>query len=422
MAQLLSSSYHYSKALLLLPITHVCTPILRLWWLVFKHTIAYPAIVMFRTFLFAFVYLPLTPFLYAANISYDANVPVEVWLYRLLSSLRPHVAFFVVQSTHYFVISLFMGSAVGIVAGFNISLISRIFNLSSKLESSSASDAYTQTTPYVDKLTEKLANKPNLNSSGPTKTLLKDLMKELMRELDLLQRRVSEETIKAAILLSESKSNSLGERNPNSISKQPSSVKIEPGPETPKASSKNSGIAGVDATAIAQSQSKQVLGQKTDFPSGTPKIDFNNKKPDPLEVISRTLYEDDDGYGIVGFSEFDSPESQVIASRAGTEAGTGTGVAKERRKRERRLLDSKFSSGALNPAMAEMIIEEEGEKEESPMLPSSSFESPSPSVKLSGAGLPTLASLDGETTDKLSSNEEIEESSILTARSSDEDN
>lgn len=293
-----------------------------------------------------------------------------------------------------------MGSAVGVVAGFNISLVSRIFNLSSKPEASASKDAHTQTTPYVDKLTEKLANKPNINPTGPLKTLLKDIMEDLMKELDLLQRRVSEETIKAAILLNESKKNLSGEKD----SKESVRVKLEPAPETPKAA-----VAG----AAVSSESKLVLGQKTGFPSGTPQIDFNNKKPDPLEVISRNLYEDDDGYGIMGFTELDGPESQLAANRTGI----------ERRKRERRLLESKFSSGAVNPVMAEMIIEEEAEKEASPMLPSGAFESPSPAVRLSGEGLPTLASFDGERDDKLeSSDDEIEEFSALTARSSDHDN
>lgn len=393
MALLLSSSYHYTKALALLPITHVCKPFFRLWWLIFKHTIVVPAIVMFRTFLFAFVYLPLTPLLYTANISYDSNVPVEIWLYRLLSSLRPHVAFFVIQSTHYFVISLFMGSAVGIVAGFNISLVSRIFNLSSKSESSKSTNAYTQTTPYVDKLAEKLANKPNVTPNGSIKALLKDLTKDLMKEL---QRRVSEETIKAAILRNESRTNPFSEKG----SQKPITVKIEKDPETPK------------AIPAIKNESKLVLGQKADFPSGTPQIDFNNKKPDPLEVISRNLYEDDDGYGIMGFSELESSEAQSPVNRTGN----------ERRKRERRLLEPKFSSGAVNMVIADMIIEEETEKEASPMLPSGTFKSPSTAVRLDGEGLPTLASVDDELADKLqSSDEEIEQSSALTARSSDHD-
>lgn len=341
MLSLVSTAYHYLKALLFFPITHICVPVLRLCWLIFKHTVAIPALLTFRTFLFTFVYVPLTPLLVTANVSYDANVPVEVWLYRLVLSLRPHVALFLVHLTHYFMISLFMGTTVGIVAGFNIGLVSRLFNVSETHRTSS----YVQTTPFVD----KLANRPSLKVDN---------------------------TLSWA-----TSSDAKTERGPRAAEQSPVKVKTE----------YETGMSQKKPLANAVDSKFGIGSSNTSAP-----FDFKNTKTDLLEVLSRQLYEDDDGYGLMGYDDEENTEPMIPARNT-----------KERRR-------SKSSSS--KPTLVDMIIEEETEKEVSPIISAGAFvQTPSAANSL---GLPTLASTETNTTSEAASTSDAKDvSSALTANS-----
>lgn len=336
-----STAYHSVKTVLFFPITHICAPVLRLCWLIFKHTVAIPALITFRTFLFAFVYVPLTPLLATAKVSYDANVPVEMWLYHLLSDLGPHVAFFFVHLTHYFMISLFMGSTVGMVAGFNIGLVSRLFNVSETHGKSTS----VQTTPFID----KLANRPSVKASGS-------------------QKWVSSTEIKT-------------ENVPNTEKKSPVEVKKEYEHNLSQ-----------NVTPPTSKDSKLGVGIKVT----NPPFDFKNTETDLLEVISRQLYEDDDGYGLMGYDNQENNEPVVPVRNS-----------KERRRSK---------SSAAKPTLVDMIIEEETEKEASPALSSGAFmQTPSAA---NSVGLPTLASTETNVTgETIGSSDGHNVSSALTAHS-----
>ncbi|KAM9935876.1 hypothetical protein OXX80_004555 [Metschnikowia pulcherrima] len=110
----------------LFPFTHVCFPIARLCYAIVNHLLLIPILLIFRTVVYGVIYIPLLPFLNAASVEYDTLVPVEVTLYRLAIGFLPHVHVFMYHFVHFFMVSLFVGTFVGMVAGFNISIISRI--------------------------------------------------------------------------------------------------------------------------------------------------------------------------------------------------------------------------------------------------------------------------------------------------------
>lgn len=89
-------------------------------------------LLIIRTFLFGLVYLPLVPVLLLLNVEFDTSVPVEKALYRLVHSAWPHLKSLVGHSFHYLMVSVFLGTTAGIVAGVNISITSRIFLLTKR--------------------------------------------------------------------------------------------------------------------------------------------------------------------------------------------------------------------------------------------------------------------------------------------------
>lgn len=154
----------------LTPLTHVAIPIVLFVWNVVKHTLVIPLLLMVRIALFGLVYLPLTPVLLAVHVKYDADVAVEVSLFRLVLELMPHVRFFLVNLLHYVMISLFAGGIVGFVAGANLSLVARLVQLPDFADDDSAKSRFsrkTQTTPYFDEMDRKINRLKRENLSEP---------------------------------------------------------------------------------------------------------------------------------------------------------------------------------------------------------------------------------------------------------------
>ncbi|OBA21671.1 hypothetical protein METBIDRAFT_190545 [Metschnikowia bicuspidata var. bicuspidata NRRL YB-4993] len=112
--------------LILFPFTGVVFPIIRFFYGLVNHLLLIPIFLIFRTFIYGFIYIPLLPVLKVTEIHFDTLVPVELTLYRLAVGLLPHLHVFLYHSIHYFMVSMFVGTFVGMVAGFNISIVSRI--------------------------------------------------------------------------------------------------------------------------------------------------------------------------------------------------------------------------------------------------------------------------------------------------------
>lgn len=137
--------------MLFFPFTHIVLPILRALWQLFRHTVVIPALMVMRITLFGFIYLPLKPVLNVAQVRYDTDSPVELSLYRLALHLAPHIGFFLVHLLHYVMVSVIVGTFVGMIAGFNMSLVSKIFTLSEEKSQGKVS-RFTQTTPHLQRL------------------------------------------------------------------------------------------------------------------------------------------------------------------------------------------------------------------------------------------------------------------------------
>lgn len=157
MLSLSGSTVLVVRYVVLMPFTHFIFPIVFFIKAVVSHTVIIPVLLMMRIAIFGLVYLPLTPFLSLAHVNYDKNVPVEVSLFRLLKDASPHLWFFLINLLHYVMVSLFVGTFVGLVTGFNLSLIVRIVTLPNK---KSTASKMTQTTPYVSAIERKLARFP----------------------------------------------------------------------------------------------------------------------------------------------------------------------------------------------------------------------------------------------------------------------
>lgn len=112
----------------LFPFSNLLLPVARFFYLVAHHVFIVPIILVFRIFIYGFVYLPLRPFLFLLEISLDPNDDVEVSLINLAMRLLPHVRFFVVTLVHYFMVSVLLGAAVGVGVGLNLSFISAVFS------------------------------------------------------------------------------------------------------------------------------------------------------------------------------------------------------------------------------------------------------------------------------------------------------
>lgn len=110
----------------LFPFTHILFYVVLSVWLVLKHTILVPLLLMIRIALFGLIYLPLTPVLTAADVDYDKTVTVEGLLLQLAVHSVPHVAFFAIHLLHYVIIAAVTGVIVGWFTGLNISVVSNV--------------------------------------------------------------------------------------------------------------------------------------------------------------------------------------------------------------------------------------------------------------------------------------------------------
>lgn len=342
-------------SLFLVPFTYTCAPIIRLLWLVFKHTAVVPTTIMFRTFLFAFVYVPLTPVLLAARISYDSTVPVEVWLYRLMVAFRPHVAVLLVHMLHHFIISLFMGAVVGVVAGFHINLVTRLFRIFKPAKTAK----FTQTTLHFD----RLVNKPTIE----------------LKERDILGRT---QAIQAGLQDLSGTPNGPNLGRQVEIKREPvlelekfgfKTLRTDPTPDSDQNNEKDPGSNG----AHVEQPITSGIGVKLNRSANKSTAGFENTGQDPIAAIIRHLYEDDDGYELMDYDN-QKNNAQVMTNRK----------SKQRRRSAHRPSDTRrtWTSG-------DTTIEKETKSDTSLVLFSELFEK-STSTKLYVEGLPTLASVE----------------------------
>lgn len=110
----------------LFPFTNILFYVILSVWLVLKHTIVVPFLLMIRIAVFGLIYLPLTPVLTAADVDYDKTVTVEGLLLQLAVHSVPHVAFFAIHLLHYVIIAAVTGVIVGWFTGLNISVVSNV--------------------------------------------------------------------------------------------------------------------------------------------------------------------------------------------------------------------------------------------------------------------------------------------------------
>lgn len=372
---LISSLYLFTKAVVLFPFTHVVSPIIRLCWLIFKHLVIVPFVLMFRTFLFAFVYVPLTPVLRTARVEYNPDVPVEQWLFGLAMALKPHISQFVVHFVHYTMVSLIMGSAVGVVAGCNIGLVSRLFTIAPEQPKRTR---FTQTTPYVDRLANKPSvkqdtlpeehNHPNRTMSGNLEILVAKIASESNKDVKVKQEKLNDSLAKIET-----------ESAKKPLESEPSSLNHASEPKF------------------------------KDFPKPSPLAGLKNIGNDPLDALSRQLYEDDDGYGLMDYEDLENIDPQPPVVRP----------SQERRKRERKASESKYGAGTRKGSLVDIIIEEEAEKDASPIPRSTPMNISLSTLQLDLEGLPTLAPTDTNVSGESSFTREDELSSVVTAHSED---
>lgn len=114
------------------PFSNLLLPTLRFFYLILHHTVVVPIILVFRIYIYGFVYLPLRPFLFLLEIHLDPNDAVEVSLFNLAILLLPQIRFFAVTLVHYFMASVLLGAVVGVGVGLNLSLITAVFSLVKK--------------------------------------------------------------------------------------------------------------------------------------------------------------------------------------------------------------------------------------------------------------------------------------------------
>lgn len=160
MISILWSVVLFAQNVMLLPF-NICFYIFYAIWKIVEHTLLVPLLLMVRISLFGLVYMPLTPVLHAINVDYDHDMPVEMSLFHLIVDLLPHIWFFVFHMTHFCMISVFVGTFVGMCTGFNISIVSRLLTIP---EPKTTKSRKTQTTPFVAKLETKI-KKPAAKSA-----------------------------------------------------------------------------------------------------------------------------------------------------------------------------------------------------------------------------------------------------------------
>lgn len=134
-------------AVLLAPFNYIAIPVLSTLWQLAKHSVVIPCLLVVRIALYGTVYLPLTVVLSVANVPYDTMVPVEVSLYRIAVAAWPHVTFLLLNLLHYFIVSVIIGVAVGVISGANMLVVGYLLTWPTPAPAVSVK---TQTTPYFN--------------------------------------------------------------------------------------------------------------------------------------------------------------------------------------------------------------------------------------------------------------------------------
>lgn len=171
----------------LFPFTHVLFYIVLGVWLVVKHVLVVPLLLMLRITLFGLVYLPLTPMLTAADVDYDKSTTVEGLLLQLVVHSAPHVAFFTLHLLHYVIIALVTGAIVGWFTGLNLSLVSKVFTPPPLEEA--IQEEITKTKAKMDELKAQLPKieelKPKAEELIPLKSAVKKEPEEQLAPAEL---------------------------------------------------------------------------------------------------------------------------------------------------------------------------------------------------------------------------------------------
>lgn len=228
----------------LFPFTHVLFYIVLSLWLVLKHTVIVPLLLILRIALFGLVYLPLTPVLTVADVEYDETTSVESLIWQLAVHLAPHVAFFLIHLLHYLIIT---GVVVGWFTGLNMSVVLKVL-----------------TPPPVE---EKIQEEIDLTRAR---------MEELKRQLPPKVESTLREAMKPKRESKDEEVKEEARESPKIKTEQPESALASP-PEGP---------AQLTVADIVQNRPR-VLLQKG-------KVDFSGNG-------TELAYEDDDGYNYMSY-------------------------------------------------------------------------------------------------------------------------
>lgn len=161
-----------ATSVVLFPFHYILLPPVLLVVAVVNHVIVIPMITLVRILILGFVYIPMLPFLHTLSIEhdYDNNSRIEVTVYKIVLSAYPHLRFFMINLLHYFVVCAAIGVIFGIVASGWLNFSSLMFNsvTPSSKKHVKQKDLYTQTTPYLNKLMNKVDPVIKVeNSPGP---------------------------------------------------------------------------------------------------------------------------------------------------------------------------------------------------------------------------------------------------------------
>lgn len=160
-----------AKAVALIPVTIVWY-IVYIPWKTIENLVVIPLLLIARIMLFGFIYMPLTPVLQVLDVEYNNDVPVEVSLYRLLVDLQPHFFFFIKHLTHYVMVSVFVGSFVGMIAGLNISIVNRVLSFQEPKKAKGPRLATkSRATPNIAKLQQRMEERIKKEMKEPAVTV-----------------------------------------------------------------------------------------------------------------------------------------------------------------------------------------------------------------------------------------------------------
>lgn len=104
-----------------IPVTHVMLPIVYFVYSLFLHILIIPAFQVLKVLNYTFIYLPFKPVFYWMEIG-DPSVTTLVETF-------PHFQFFIVNLTHYLMVSTFFGILVGIMTGLYLKAVQSMLTI-----------------------------------------------------------------------------------------------------------------------------------------------------------------------------------------------------------------------------------------------------------------------------------------------------